>query len=661
MRETMILGVLFILVSFLLGLSLSTLLSYPFHRLERSLVAFVMGHAVSIWIAFIFALFLGSLSSVSILLCIAISTGVSVVLLGVTKQVGTWSSDTLKQNWSASLLGDKPAIVFFSALLLYVLFMNWYGVFLPDAAGNWYAFHTVWADYPWHTSLITSMVYRDTFTFPLQNPQFPGVQTHYPFIFDFYSAILMKTGFTLRTAILVPNICFHFALFGLLYYLVVRMTNSKAAGMGATALFVLAGFPSGLQKINIHFLNPIYAVIMPQRTAIIGLAVSFVVYLLLYHALFSELGTGTRAARERHKEVFVAGALIGLLPYMHAHSFMATGFVGLCLAGFMLLTRKDWRTSSFFFLPLVLLALPQVHLIRGGISEGFFVFFPGWADIIRDTLIGYDWSSAAAALSSAVKSTLLVETFWALNAGGLFILFVFGFLKAKEEARIFSIPFLLLFLLANLIKFQPWYFDNYKLLLHWLALTCAIAPVAFLWVRELTGRRTKMVVAVVLAAVLLGSMIFGIVTHTSMLEQRYVVWSGDEIVMADWLRANTPPDALFLTSTSHNHPIPSLSGRARVMGYEGWLWSHGIPWTEVNQRKADIKAMYEGNYSLLQEYGVDYICIGPHERAFSQENRFELNEPSFKDEERFELIYDETLTGSQWRIYRVITPTTRTY
>ena len=647
---------LFILVSFLLGLSLSSLLSYPFHRLERALAAFVVGHAISIWIAFILAVLLGSLSSMSILLCIALCVVVSALLLGVTKKAGNWDLDTLKRNWSASLLGDKPALAFFSALLLYVLFMNWYGVFRPDAAGNWYAFHTVWADYPWHTSLITSQVYSDTFTFPVQNPQFPGVQTHYPFIFDFYSAILMKTGFTLRDSILVPNICFQLALFGLLYYLAVRMTGSKAAGVGATAIFIFAGFPGGLQEIDIHFLNPIYAVIMPQRTAIFGLAVSFVVYLLLYHALFSERGEGTRAARERYKAVFVAGVLIGLLPYIHAHSFMATGFVGLCLAIFMLHDTKDWRTPGFFFLPLVLFALPQVLQIRSDVSEGFFVFFPGWADTIRDTLMSYDWSSAPASVSSAVKSTLLVETFWALNAGGLFILLALGLLKAKKEARIFSVSFLLLFALANLIKFQPWYFDNYKLLLHWLAFTCAMAPLAFLWVRELTGRRTKTIVAAMLAAVLFGSVIFGLVTHVSMLEQRYVVWSSEEIVMADWLRENTPPEALFLTSTAHNHPIPSLTGRARVMGYEGWLWSHGIPWTSMNQRKADITTMYGGDYSLIQDYGVEYICIGPYERGFARENQFELNEPSFEDKRRFELIYDEKLTGEQWRIYRVKTP-----
>jgi uncharacterized membrane protein len=159
---------------------------------------------------------------------------------------------------------------------------------------------------------------------------------------------------------------------------------------------------------------------------------------------------------------------------------------------------------------------------------------------------------------------------------------------------------------------------------------------------------------VVLVAVLFGSTIFGLVTHASMLEQRYVVWSGEEIAMAEWLRENTPPDAVFLTSTAHNHPIPSLTGRARVMGYEGWLWSHGIPWTSVNDRKADMKAMYGGNYSLLQEYGVDYVCIGPYERGFAQENLFLIDEAAFEEVTRFRLIYEEVIGGERWKIYQLI-------
>ena len=187
----------------------------------------------------------------------------------------------------APLHDDNYTLPFFAALLVYVLVMTLYGVLRPDAAGGLHAFLTVWADYPWHTSLITSMVFNDTFTFPLRNPQFLGATTHYPFLMDFYSAVLMEAGLSLRSAIIVPNILFQLALFGMLYYLTGRLTGSTAAGVGATVIFVLAGFPAGLQEINIHFLNPMYAVIMPQRTALFGLAISFIVYLLLFHTLLS--------------------------------------------------------------------------------------------------------------------------------------------------------------------------------------------------------------------------------------------------------------------------------------------------------------------------------------------------------------------------------------
>ena len=648
----MLLWLLFILVSFLLGLSLSLLLHYPFQRLERALFAFVAGHAVSLWLTVLIARYLASFSSRSIMLSTSLCFLLAISVLYVQRRAGKWTACGLRDAMIAPLHDDNYTLPFFAALLVYVLVMNLYGVLRPDAAGGLHAFLTVWADYPWHTSLITSMVYSDTFTFPLRNPQFLGATTHYPFLMDFYSAVLMEAGLSLRSAIIVPNILFQLALFGMLYYLTVRLTGSKAAGVGATVIFILAGFPAGLQEINIHFLNPMYAVIMPQRTALFGLAISFIVYLLLFHALFEEPPERRSALSGRLNDLVLAGALIGLLPYIHAHSFMAAGFVAVSLAAYAGLKDRDWRLPVCLLLPLIALALPQLVSIRTGISEEFFVFFPGWADTNRDLITSFTWASPAAAILSTVKSALLVEGFWALNAGGLFVLLTLGFLKVKKETQIFYIPFLLLFGVANLVKFQPWYFDNYKILLHWLALSSCLAPLALCWIHEFTDHE-RVYVMVALAALFIATTSFGIFTHASMVEQTYEVWSGEEIAMADWVRTNTAPDSVFLTSTAHNHPIPALTGRPRVMGYEGWLWSHGIPWEEITARMADMRTMYEGDYSILQEYGVDYICIGPYERAFAEENRFTINEAAFGEVSRFRLVYDEVLGGKRWKIYQL--------
>jgi uncharacterized membrane protein len=160
-------------------------------------------------------------------------------------------------------------------------------------------------------------------------------------------------------------------------------------------------------------------------------------------------------------------------------------------------------------------------------------------------------------------------------------------------------------------------------------------------------------VTVALAALLIATMGFGIFTHASMVEQTYEMWSGEEIAMAEWVRANTAPNSVFLTSTAHNHPIPSLTGRPRVMGYEGWLWSHGIPWASISDRKKDMIAMFTGDVSLLRTYHVEYVCIGPYERAFAEENRFTINEAAFEEVSRFRLVYEEVIGGERWEIYQL--------
>ncbi len=665
----MFLWLLFIVASFVLGLSVSFLLDYPFRSIERGLFSFVVGHALSIWIVFLIVGLTTSLSIACILLSIGICTLIAILTLSVTKRSGKWDLNDVKRTIVERWYEDSYTLPFLIAILLYVSFMNLYGVFRPDDAGSLYAFHTVWADYPWHTSLITSMVYSDTFSFPLANPQFLNHETHYPFLMDFLSAVLMESGLDLRSSIIIPNMLFQLAFFGLFYFLAYRLTDRKGAGMVATFMLILAGFPAGLQAVGIHFLNPMYAVLMPQRTALFGMAISFVVYLLLFHALCAEKQETTAILRRTYKELILAGVLIGLLPYIHAHSFMATGFVALFLALFTviknpfkksvsgkILSREAVMIFVLLFVPLMLLSLPQILFIRTGVSQDFFVFFPGWTSENMAMILGFDWSSLASALLSIAKTATIIETFWAINVGGLLILLSFGFFKARTETRFFYLPFLLLFFLANIVKFQPWYFDNYKLFLHWLALSAILAALAICWiyeVHEANNSPHKKLTALSIAALLIGSTVFGVVTHVNMVQHTYVVWSGEEIELAEWVRANTASDAVFLTGTAHNHPIPSLSGRQRVMGYEGWLWSQGLNGSKVVEAKRDVIEIYKGNDTLMQDYGVDYVSVGPYERAFARENNFEINNAAFNDKTRFYLKYDEMVGGERWRIYEV--------
>lgn len=275
----MLLWFFFIAISCLLGLAISTLLDLRFSTLERVFFAITLGHVISIWLIFVLACLAGTLSTGIILLCILICALISAICLKHTYK----SYSDSRSNFDF----DRYTLTFFAFILLYLLFMNLYGVLRPDAAGNIYALHTVWADYPFHTSIISSLVYRDSFTFPLTYPQFLDLEMHYPFLMDFYSAVLMKAGLCLRGAIIIPNILFQISLFGLFFFLAYRLTGLKKVGALAVILFIFSGYPapylfeSLLPQFDFEFLNPMYAVIMPQRTAILGMAISFAVYILL--------------------------------------------------------------------------------------------------------------------------------------------------------------------------------------------------------------------------------------------------------------------------------------------------------------------------------------------------------------------------------------------
>jgi len=76
----------------------------------------------------------------------------------------------------------------------------------------------------------------------------------------------------------------------------------------------------------------------------------------------------------------------------------------------------------------------------------------------------------------------------------------------------------------------------------------------------------------------------------------------------------------------------------------------------MNTRKRDMKAMYQGNFTVMQDYGVDYVCIGPYERAFAEDNGFTINDEAFEDAARVELRYEKEIADGKWQIYEVKTP-----
>ncbi len=90
-----------------------------------------------------------------------------------------------------------------------------------------------------------------------------------------------------------------------------------------------------------------------------------------------------------------------------------------------------------------------------------------------------------------------------------------------------------------------------------------------------------------------------------------------------WLRDNAPDDAVLLEAVGPDYSgfgharMSTFTGRPTVLGWAG----HEVQWKhDPGTREADVKTMYTSTdpaavRPLLDRYGVEYVVVGPIERA----------------------------------------------
>jgi hypothetical protein len=257
--------------------------------------------------------------------------------------------------------------------------------------------------------------------------------------------------------------------------------------------------------------------------------------------------------QSERKDLVYAGLVLSLLPLVHFHSFVALVFV----AGFLFLVqllaeRQRWkrtvRSWFMFAVPLAVVALPQALWIAPTPAGHFLRIQWGW-----------------------MKGNEPLWLFWLKNLSPHLPVFAVAFYFARPKLKTFYLGFVGLFLLANIVVFQPHDWDNMKLMLWWFLVSCILAGslLAELWQESRLGP----VLAVILAGTLV---ITGITSVYRELHVSSLMFPSEDLALADFVKDHTSKDAVFLTSDKHNNPIACLAGRRILMGYRGWLWTHGI-------------------------------------------------------------------------------------
>jgi hypothetical protein len=207
---------------------------------------------------------------------------------------------------------------------------------------------------------------------------------------------------------------------------------------------------------------------------------------------------------------------------------------------------------------------------------------------------------------------------------------------------LFYVPFLLCFIVPNLVRLAPWEWDNIKVLIYWFvgSVPFVALVLARLWERKAVFKFVAAACLIVLT--LTGALDIWRVASRAV---NYQVFEPDSVKIAEQIKQKTPPLALFLNAPTYNTAVV-LSGRRSLMRYTGHLSSYAI---DYEPRESEVKRIYEGSAaseSLLKKYNIDYILISPEERGYEQTNNMRLNEDYFR---RFPVVAEV----GQYRVYKV--------
>lgn len=600
--------------------------------IETILIGSLWGMILATVIPFIFGLFLSFDKGV------LLSEFLSLITIGLLFWIGrnSWREkiNQLKYFIQKEKNSLRILLIAFVVIAFIYLFLVSRIIFINQ--NNWYAtgFRAAYGDASFHLMYISSFAFGNNF--PPQNPDFAGTPSNYPFLPHILSAALIKLGANLITGFLAPVFILSFIIVALLIYVPWRVTGEVWTGVLVPIIFLLSGglgfwwffqahglniFSSetkfldvfrdeltNIPQYHINLMNVMLSSLLPQRGVLYGLPIFLSTILLWFN--------------QTRRSILASAILVGSLPLLHTHTFVALMIVLPFLVTPLIVKKSLIFSWICFGIIVVFLALPAFMLLQP--SDGFFQrdfihFTRGWM-ANGDNIVWY----------------------WFKNLGLFLPLLVLALcLKVvPKNLKLWYLPFLSIFVVANLILFSPWEFDNHKFFNLWYLVSAFLISFFLVGLWKQRNLAIKIFVPIVLMFLIISGGIEVLrLWHFS--KAGLQLFSPEAQQLAEFLKMNTRPDSVFLTSTSHLSPV-NLSGRKHFLGFTGWLWSRGIKFAE---REREVKLIYSGSPEaeiLIEKEGITHILIGEEElREFPEINIsfFEENYRKIYDSNNYKVFY----------------------
>ena len=491
---------------------------------------------------------------------------------------------------------------------------------MEAADGSYWCGQSTYGDLCMHLSFITSM----------QNMEFPpaynllyGTALNYPYLADSLSTTMLMLGMDIQMAVVFPGTLL-MALTYMGYMLLAHQVlggRHKAVAAAALLFFFNGGLgflydfdmmgrdnfqkiseiftgyyktPANQPDLNLRFSNVIADLLIPQRALMGGWAMGIPALMLLISSM-----------REKSmRQTLLLALWASCLPMVHTHTFLALGlFSGGMVIGRLIVDTKDWkgilRRAAVYLGIVIVLALPQVlgAAVQQTIEGGSLRFQFNWVNNSggRGMIDGYLW-------------------FWIKNAGLPFILMILAVMESNRRGYLDIVMGMAgIFVVAEMILFQPNEYDNNKLFYIWYMLAVILAAdYGSIMMQRMAGLRSRYVLCALFMVV---SMTSGALSIAREAISGYQLFSRTAVEAGKWIEENTDKDAIFMTGQQHINPVCSLAGRQIICGSDLYVFFHGLDYRE---HADNCQRFYEfpAQHSYVPDmYGVDYIYVSDYERS----------------------------------------------
>jgi len=443
----------------------------------------------------------------------------------------------------------------------------WKRMLFFDGTYYWTNSTNIWGDWSLHFVYIYNFLHRH---FPLSYfPIYWGHPFRYHFAADALTAFIMRSGIPLTHAVVIPSIILSILILYVCFLFYWKVFRSRFTALFAPLVFLFNGglgyfithadsdYYSRIDSMNIMWMNFIIAELIPQRAFLLGLPIA-ILLLLFFWKVYAEPN------RIKPPIFFISGTVCGLMMLIHWHSY----YVLLLFAAYVcMLTIKKTMLKKWAYFIIPLAALSSFLWIKciGNIPIQLISYNPGWY--------------APSGVFSFIK-------FWIMNIGIMAILIPISYTVIPKRILIFGSPFLILFVLSNILSFQkePW--DNRKFFLYWYFFSAGTVS----YLIDKIFRYKKFIGYLLILLIYYTSIVsglFDVIKHPFGQNQLHRLFSVKDMAFAETIRQSTDSESVFLAYPA-NSWLGMVLGRQVVMGFDLWLPNYGI---DTNKRKKDIETI----------------------------------------------------------------------